>query len=208
MNRIDQFLTQLGNGLQIALGPSPAHARANPARSNESLDTNADKQHAAGLMRVNHTGEVCAQALYSGQAFASRNPEIQRQMQHAADEELDHLAWCAQRLEELGSQPSRLNLVWYGGSWLMGAAAGLAGDGWNLGFLEETERQVEAHLEQHLDSLPPADQRSREIVAQMKVDEAKHAQMARESGAAALPAPVKSAMALTANIMKWLAYRV
>lgn len=208
MNRIDQLLTHIGNGLHIALGPSPAHQRPTPAQTDDALQSDTDKRHAAGLMRINHTGEVCAQALYSGQAFASRSLKIQQKMQHAADEELDHLAWCSQRLEELNSHPSRLNLLWYGGSWLMGAAAGLAGDRWNLGFLEETERQVEAHLGQHLDELPAADQRSREIVAQMKIDEAQHAQMARDSGATDLPAPVKSAMAVSSNIMKWLAYRV
>ncbi len=208
MNRIDQLLTQIGNGLQIALGPSPAHSRRTPAVSEDKLSNDTDKRHAAGLMRINHTGEVCAQALYSGQAFASRNPDIQSRMQQAADEELDHLAWCSQRLEELGSQPSRLNLVWYCGSWLMGATAGLAGDSWNLGFLEETERQVEAHLGQHMDKLPAADNRSREIVAQMKLDEAQHAEMARESGASQLPESVKSAMAFSANIMKQIAYRI
>ncbi len=208
MNRIDQLLTHIGNGLHIALGPSPAHQRPTPAVSDDELQTDADKRHAAGLMRVNHTGEVCAQALYSGQAFASSNREIQQKMQHAADEELDHLAWCSQRLKELNSHPSRLNLLWYGGSWLMGVAAGKAGDHWNLGFLEETERQVEAHLDQHLDKLPEADQRSREIVAQMKIDEAEHAQMARDSGASTLPPLLRSTMAATANIMKWLAYRL
>lgn len=208
MNRIDQLLTHIGIGLHIALGPAPAHSRENPASSQDTIGDSGDKRHAAGLMRVNHTGEVCAQALYSGQAFASRNPDIQNKMQQAADEELDHLAWCSQRLGELGSQPSRLNLLWYSGSWLLGAAAGLAGDRWNLGFLEETERQVEAHLDQHLDKLPPADQRSREIVAQMKIDEASHADMAKDAGAAPLPQPVKQAMAVTSGIMKWLAYRV
>ncbi len=208
MNRIDRLLTQIGNGLQIALGPSPAHSRPNPAVTPEQLDNDTDKRHAAGLMRINHTGEVCAQALYSGQAFTSSNPSIQAKLQQAADEELDHLAWCSQRLNELGSQPSHLNLLWYSGSWLMGAVAGLAGDRWNLGFLEETERQVEAHLHDHLDKLPAADQRSREIVTQMKVDEAQHAEMASQSGASPLPETVKSAMAFTAGIMKQLAYRI
>jgi len=159
-------------------------------------------------MRVNHSGEVCAQALYSGQAFASRNPELQQKLAHAAEEELDHLAWCAERLQELGSQPSRLNVLWYGGSWLLGAVASLAGERWNLGFLEETERQVEAHLQGHLERLPEGDQRSREIVAQMKIDEAEHADMAREAGAASLPEPVRSMMSASAGVMKWLAYRL
>lgn len=208
MNKVDQLLTHIGNGLHVALGPSPAHQRTTPAVSSETLDSDHDKQHAAGLMRVNHTGEVCAQALYSGQAFASRNIDIQQKMQQAADEELDHLAWCRQRLHELNSHPSKLNLLWYGGSWLLGASAGLAGDRWNLGFLEETERQVEAHLGEHLDQLPAQDLRSREIVAQMKIDEAEHANMAAAAGASPLPAPVKSSMALMSSLMKWLAYRV
>ncbi|MBU1187624.1 MAG: 2-polyprenyl-3-methyl-6-methoxy-1,4-benzoquinone monooxygenase [Gammaproteobacteria bacterium] len=208
MNRLDQLLSRLNTTLHITLGPAPAHARQNPAHSEENVHGQPDRRHAAGLMRVNHSGEVCAQALYSGQAFASRNPELQQKLAHAAEEELDHLAWCAERLQELGSQPSRLNVLWYGGSWLLGAVASLAGERWNLGFLEETERQVEAHLQGHLERLPEGDQRSREIVAQMKIDEAEHADMAREAGAASLPEPVRSMMSASAGVMKWLAYRL
>ena len=208
LNNIDRLLSQLGQGLQIALGPSPTGSRSNPANTDDSLTEPAERRHAAGLMRVNHTGEVCAQALYSGQAFTSKNTDIQQKMRQAADEEIDHLAWCAERLQELDSQPSRLNLFWYSGSWFLGASAGIAGDKWNLGFLEETERQVEAHLEGHLDQLPAGDQRSREIVEQMKIDEAEHADMAARAGAAPLPRPIKEAMRFTADIMRWLAYRI
>jgi len=208
MNRLDKLISRLNTTLHITLGPAPAHARQNPARSDETVQAQPDRRHAAGLMRVNHSGEVCAQALYSGQAFASSNPELQQKLAHAAAEELDHLAWCAERLQELGSHPSRLNLFWYGGSWLLGAAASLAGERWNLGFLEETERQVEAHLQGHLERLPEGDQRSREIVAQMKIDEAEHADMARASGAASLPEPVRNMMSASAGVMKWLAYRL
>ena len=129
-------------------------------------------------------------------------------MEQAAREEVDHLRWCAERLEALGSHPSRLNLLWYAGSFAMGAAAGLAGDKWSLGFVEATERQVEAHLDSHLDSLPESDQRSRAVVDQMKQDEAAHAELAAQSGAAKLPGSVQGAMALTADVMKWFAYRV
>ena len=208
MNKLDQFISRLNTTLHVTLGPAPAHSRQNPAHSEESVHEKSARQHAAGLMRVNHSGEVCAQALYSGQAFASRNPELQQKLAHAAEEELDHLAWCSERLQELGSHPSRLNVLWYGGSWLLGAAASLSGERWNLGFLEETERQVEAHLEGHLQRLPEGDQRSREIVAQMKIDEAEHADMARTSGAATLPEPVRDVMAKSAGVMKWLAYRL
>lgn len=208
MNRLDQLLSRLNTTLHITLGPAPAHARQNPAHSEEHVHGQPDRRHAAGLMRVNHSGEVCAQALYSGQAFASKNPELQQKLAHAAEEELDHLAWCAERLQELGSQPSRLNVLWYGGSWLLGVTASLAGERWNLGFLEETERQVEAHLQGHLERLPEGDQRSREIVAQMKIDEAEHADMARAAGAASLPEPVRSMMSASAGVMKWLAYRL
>jgi ubiquinone biosynthesis monooxygenase Coq7 len=208
MNKLDQLISRLNTTLHITLGPAPAHLRQNPAHSDESEHEQQARRHAAGLMRVNHSGEVCAQALYSGQAFASKNPELQQKLAHAAEEELDHLAWCSERLQELGSHPSRLNVLWYGGSWLLGATASLAGERWNLGFLEETERQVEAHLEGHLERLPEGDKRSREIVAQMKIDEAEHAQMARESGAATLPEPVRQMMSASAGVMKWLAYRL
>jgi ubiquinone biosynthesis monooxygenase Coq7 len=168
----------------------------------------ADSAHAAGLMRVNHTGEICAQALYSGQALTSSNPELRRKLDSAAREEVEHLAWTERRLEELGSRTSLLNPLWYAGSFAIGAVAGLAGDRWNLGFLSETERQVEQHLGSHLDRLPVEDSRSRAIVAQMRSDEAGHAQMAEDSGAARLPLPIRAAMRLTAKVMTTTTYRI
>jgi ubiquinone biosynthesis monooxygenase Coq7 len=168
----------------------------------------AESAHAAGLMRVNHTGEICAQALYSGQAMTSSNPELKHKLDSAAREEVEHLAWTERRLDELGSRTSLLNPFWYAGSFAIGALAGLAGDRWNLGFLSETERQVEQHLASHLDRLPVDDSRSRAIVAQMRNDEAGHAQMAEDSGAARLPLPIRAAMRLTAKVMTTTTYRI
>jgi len=162
----------------------------------------------AGLMRINHSGEVCAQALYAGQAATARHDETRDAMQLAADEEIDHLAWCEDRLRELDSRPSILNPFWYAGSFAIGAIAGIAGDRWSLGFVKETEKQVEAHLEDHLERLPEGDGRSQAILDQMKKDEAKHAEMAEAAGARDLPPPIQSAMAFTASIMKTLAYRI
>jgi ubiquinone biosynthesis monooxygenase Coq7 len=166
------------------------------------------RKHAAGLMRVNHAGEVCAQALYAGQAVTARSADVQSDIQQAANEEIDHLSWCKERLDELDSQPSLLDPLWYAGSFAIGAVAGLAGDGWSLGFLKETENQVEAHLEGHIEELPPEDARSRAILDQMKIDEAKHAQMAEDSGAYDLPEPVRQLMKMTAQVMKTVAYRI
>ncbi|MBA2238137.1 MAG: 2-polyprenyl-3-methyl-6-methoxy-1,4-benzoquinone monooxygenase, partial [Lysobacter sp.] len=162
----------------------------------------------AGLMRVNHVGEVCAQALYVGQAAVARDGATRAHLLAAAQEETDHLAWCADRLRELDSRPSLLNPVWYAGSYAIGALAGLRGDGWNLGFVVETEHQVEAHIEQHLQSLPVADARSRAILRTMKSDEARHAASAEQAGAKILPTPVPTLMALASKLMKTVAYRV
>jgi len=170
--------------------------------------TEAERRHAAGLMRINHSGEVCAQALYQGQAMTARNPEAARALLEASDEETEHLAWCERRLVELGSRKSLLNPLWYAGSFGLGVVAGALGDKWNLGFLAETERQVEGHLEGHLRSLPENDQKSRAIVEQMKVDEMKHADTAIAHGGAPLPAPVRSAMQVTSKILTFAAYRV
>jgi ubiquinone biosynthesis monooxygenase Coq7 len=159
-------------------------------------------------MRINHTGEVCAQALYQGQALTARLPDIRQAMEHAAQEEVDHLVWCEQRLQELDSRPSALNPAWYALSFGMGAAAGLAGDKWSLGFVAETEQQVSVHLQEHLEQLPRNDVRSRAILEQMLVDERIHGETAKEAGGAALPPPVKIAMTLMARLMKGLAYRV
>ncbi len=206
---LDNLFGQLDGGLRAAFGPPPTGTRPSPAEGLEDAPLDDDERRlTAGLMRINHTGEVCAQALYAGQAATARSTEVREQMAEAALEEEDHLAWCAQRLEELVSRPSLFNPLWYAGSYSIGAAAGLAGDPWSLGFVEATERQVEAHLDDHLERLPAHDQRSRAIVAQMKEDEARHAQMALDHGARILPAPVQKLMALTAGIMKAVAFRI
>jgi ubiquinone biosynthesis monooxygenase Coq7 len=170
------------------------------------------KRHAAGLMRVNHVGEVCAQALYTAQAITSRDPAVREQLARAAQEETDHLAWTEERLKELGSRTSVLNPLWYAGAFAIGLVAGRAGDKWSLGFVSETERQVEAHLASHLGAsdggLPTHDTVSRAIVEQMKIDEAEHGQLARDNGGAELPEPIKIAMKAAAKVMTTLAYRV
>ena len=204
---IDHWLGEAQGALDTVF--ARAHAlRANPAgeRPQAALDA-GERRHAAGLMRINHTGEVCAQALYSGQAAVARDPQVLAQLREAAQEETDHLAWCAERLEELDSRPSLLNPLWYAGSYAIGVAAGLRGDGWNLGFVVETERQVEAHLAEHLETLPEADARSRAILEVMKADEARHAQHALDAGARRLPAPIPQAMAAVSKLMKAVAYR-
>ncbi len=206
---MDRLIISFDDALRMATGQAHAAKRENPAGSTpEVVMDEENRQHAAGLMRINHAGEVCAQALYAGQAATARNPEVQAEMQKAADEEIDHLSWCKDRLDELESHPSRLDPLWYAGSFAIGAVAGLAGDGWSLGFLKETENQVEAHLEGHIQKLPPEDARSRAILDQMKIDEAKHAKMAEDSGAFDLPQPVRRLMKLTAGAMKAIAYRV
>lgn len=208
-SRMDRIIASLDEALRISSGAAPAAERMNPAGDLPAADLdNAQRRHVAGLMRINHTGEVCAQALYAGQAATARHDETREAMQSAADEEIDHLSWCEDRLKELDSQPSILNPFWYAGSFAIGAVAGIAGDEWSLGFVKETENQVEAHLEDHLERLPEGDLRSQAILDQMKTDEAKHARMAEEAGAHALPKPIQSAMAFTAGIMKTLAYRI
>jgi ubiquinone biosynthesis monooxygenase Coq7 len=168
----------------------------------------AQRQHAAALMRVNHTGEVCAQALYQGQALTARSPGSRAALERAAEEETEHLAWTAQRVEELGGRTSALNPVFYAGSFAMGAIAGLLGDRWNLGFLAETERQVVEHLDGHLNTLPAEDARSRAIVSEMRFDEARHATTALEHGAADLPAPARALMRLASKVMTRTTYWV
>jgi ubiquinone biosynthesis monooxygenase Coq7 len=205
---LDRLLIEAQRALGTTLGPARAE-RPNPAGSlrDPALDA-TDRRHAAGLMRVNHTGEVCAQALYVGQAAVARDETTRTQLLAAAQEETDHLAWCADRLRELDSRPSLLNPIWYAGSYAIGLAAGLRGDGWNLGFVVETERQVEAHIGEHLESLPAGDRRSRAILGTMKEDEARHADHAEAAGARILPRPVAAAMALTSKLMKTVAYRI
>ena len=208
-SRLDRLLIHIDEGLRLSAGAVPPPARANPAAGlpHAELDEES-RRHVAGLMRVNHAGEICAQALYAGQAATAREDTVRAAMHRAADEEVDHLSWCMSRLQELDSNGSLLNPVWYAGSFAIGALAGLAGDRWSLGFLRETEIQVEAHLEQHLDRLPDDDLRSRAILDQMKADEAAHARMAEAAGGAELPTLVRQAMAFTSGIMKSIAYRL
>ena len=205
---LDRVLGDMQNALETVLG-APRAGRANPAAGEADVVLGEDeRRHAAGLMRVNHVGEVCAQALYVGQASVAQDPATRADLLAAAAEETDHLAWCADRLDELDSRPSLLNPLWYAGSFAIGAVAGLRGDGWNLGFVVETERQVEAHLDEHLRVLPEADARSRAILATMKADEARHAANAEQAGAKVLPPPIPSLMAAASKLMKAVAYRI
>ena len=174
----------------------------------ESDMTEKERQHALGLMRVNHVGEVCAQALYQGQSMTARDASNREALRHAAQEEVEHLAWTEKRIQELGGHTSLLNPVWYMSSLAVGVAAGVLGDKWNLGFLEETEHQVTKHLEEHLEDLPEQDLKSRAIVAQMREDEMKHAQMANDFGAAPLPLPVKAAMTAMSKVMTTISYKI
>jgi 3-demethoxyubiquinol 3-hydroxylase len=209
MNPIDNLIVQLDQALRTLVPGSVAATRANPADGTEPATLSVDEQrHAAGLMRINHTGEVCAQALYQGQALTAKLPQVRSSMEQAAKEECDHLSWCETRLDELQSRPSLLNPLWYGMSFGIGALAGLAGDKWSLGFVAETEKQVVKHLEEHLQELPSTDDKSRRILEQMHSDEGKHATAALDAGAAELPALVKHAMGLMARLMKTAVYRI
>ncbi len=205
---LDQLLARCERALEAIAG-SPEAQRPSPANgvAEAELDE-AERCHAAGLMRINHTGEVCAQALYLGQAVLARNADTREHLLHAADEETDHLAWCAARLKELDSRPSLLNPLWYAGSYTIGAVAALAGDPLSLGFVVETERQVEAHLQDHLEKLPAPDERSRAVLAQMQADEARHAQEAKQRGGVDLPFPLPKLMSLSSMVMKAVAYRI
>lgn len=199
---LDQAIACLDQGLRLVFGPAPSADRPNPATKTAAPPLSPGARDLAGrLMRVNHTGEICAQALYQGQALTARSPRVQAKLERAAQEENDHLAWTAQRLRELGARPSYLNPVWYAGSFTLGAIAGLAGDRWSLGFLAETERQVVEHLERHLVRLPAEDGKSAAIVAQMREDEGRHATTAERAGAVDLPAPVKRLMRFASAIM-------
>jgi len=185
---------------------APAHAARIPPLPPDGPLSDREKRHAAGLMRVNHAGEIAAQGLYRAQALLSRQSATREFMQRAAAEEGDHLAWCESRLGELGERPSRLNPLWYLGSFAIGAVAAVIGDRISLGFVTETERQVEGHLAQHLERLPPPDARSRRIVELMKEEEAGHAQAAQAAGAVELPAPIRTLMRYTARVMTGTAY--
>jgi 3-demethoxyubiquinol 3-hydroxylase len=205
---IDQLIIECDKALRTVFAAAPT-ARARPGEHlPEAEMSSADKRHAAALMRVNHVGEICAQALYQGQALTSRDPATREALVQAAWEETEHLNWTEKRIEELGGRKSLLNPLWYAGSLALGVFAGKCGDKWNLGFLAETERQVGAHLADHLRRLPAADERSRAIVTQMAADEAEHAETAIRLGGSNLPAPVRRAMQLSSKLMTGTAYYV
>jgi ubiquinone biosynthesis monooxygenase Coq7 len=198
----DHLLIGLDTAIRTLFGRPQVTERSNPADEHLEADLNdQERDLAARLMRINHTGEVCAQALYQGQALTARLPEVRKQMERAAQEENDHLAWCETRLNELDNRKSLLNPFWYASSFMLGAAAGLAGDKWSLGFVAETEHQVEAHLDEHIHRIPEHDKKSHAVLEQMKIDESQHAAMALQAGGANLPEPIKVAMKLTSKLM-------
>ncbi len=198
----DRLLMNVDSALRTLFGRPKTTERQNPAAALPEADlTDQQRKHVARLMRINHTGEVCAQALYQGQALGARLPETRKRMERSAREENDHLAWCEDRLRELGDRKSLLNPIFYAGSFAMGAAAGLVGDRWSLGFVVETERQVESHLEGHLEQIPAQDEKTRCVLEQMKADEVHHAQVAKAAGGAELPAPIRLAMRATSVVM-------
>jgi ubiquinone biosynthesis monooxygenase Coq7 len=203
---VDRLIAEFDHALRTVAGVARgSRPRPDTDLTEAELDA-AERSHAAALMRVNHVGEVCAQALYQGQAFTARDPAARDALKQAAGEEQDHLAWCADRIEELGGRPSLLNPLWYGGALAMGLAAGALGDRWSLAFLAETERQVEEHLEGHLARLAPQDTRTRRIVEVMHAEEGRHRDTALSLGAAELPAPAKLAMRLAAGVMTRVAH--
>jgi ubiquinone biosynthesis monooxygenase Coq7 len=209
MSPIDRLILEFDTALRSIVGGANAQ-RPTPGSdfANHSGPDATERKHAAGLMRVNHVGEVCAQALYQSQKLVARNSDIQEMLDHSGREEMDHLAWCETRLQELGSHTSYLNPLWYVGSFAIGLAAGLAGDKWSLGFVAETEKQVENHLESHLEKLPKEDQRSRAIVDQMRVDEIAHGQAAKNAGGANLPEPIQKIMQAMSKVMTTTAYKI
>lgn len=205
---LDQFISEFDIVLRT-LSATAQSVRPHPDAAVAEVEMSAaEKRHAAGLMRVNHCGEVCAQALYQGQALTARDPATRDALREAAHEEVEHLAWTETRLADFGSHKSLLNPLWYAGSLAIGVTAGVIGDKWNLGFLAETERQVAAHLQSHLSQLPEQDAKSRAIVAQMHIDETQHAEKAEELGAAPLPFAVAKAMKLSSIVMTSLSYRL
>ncbi len=203
IHQFDTVLRTLVPHAAQASRPSPA----TPEVHDDPMDEE-ERRHAAGLMRINHTGEVCAQALYQGQGLTAKLPDVRGQMEASARDEIDHLAWCDERLEELHDRPSLLNPLFYAASFGIGAVAGAVGDRMSLGFLAATEQQVGRHLEEHLVELPSADQRSRAVLRQMAIDEAQHAQLALEAGGARFPAPVKFGMRLMAKVMTTSVYKL
>ena len=206
---VDRCISLADNALRTLFGGYKVTERKNPSRKIEEAELSSDeRKHSAGLMRINHCGEVCAQALYQGQALTAKLPEVREKMEQAAAEENDHLQWCADRLEQLDSRTSFLNPLWYAGSFTIGAVAGILGDKWSLGFVAETEHQVVRHLQSHLEELPAEDHKSRVVIEQMKEDELHHATVALEAGGAELPAPVKFAMQGMAKVMTKSVYWV
>lgn len=205
----DQLFIEIEHGLRTCFVKPPTGSRPYPARDIDSNDIEeTESQHIAGLMRVNNAGEVAAQGLYRGQAATARQPHVQQNLLEAAAEENEHLNWCQTRLQELGARRSLLDPAWYLGSFAIGFSAGMIGDKWSLGFVEETEKQVTEHLQKHLDQLPQQDTRSQSILNQMQQDEMRHAVNARDAGAADLPGAIKKAMTLVSRIMTSAAYRI
>ncbi|WP_104202675.1 2-polyprenyl-3-methyl-6-methoxy-1,4-benzoquinone monooxygenase [Billgrantia saliphila] len=209
-SRADNLIHQFDTVLRTLLPHAARASRPSPATPNiHDEDMSAEeRRHAAGLMRVNHTGEVCAQALYQGQGFTAKLPEVRTQMEHSAQEEIDHLAWCDDRLQELDSHTSALNPLFYAASFGLGAVAGAIGDRISLGFVAATEEQVGRHLDEHMVKLPAGDRRSRAVLRQMAIDEAHHAQLALEAGGARFPAPVKFGMSMMSKVMTKSVYHL
>lgn len=209
LSPIDDFMMQVDTGLRTLFGKPNITERANPSTAVEEGELSAQEKDLAGrLMRINHSGEVAAQGLYQGQALTAKLPEVKAKMERAAQEENDHLDWCEQRINELGTHTSYLNPFWYVGSVAIGAAAGLAGDKWSLGFVAETEHQVVRHLTSHLNQISEQDHKSRAILEQMKVDEGQHATVAINAGGANLPAPIKKFMSVTSKVMTKTVYHI
>ena len=212
MALIDDLIIAFDHGLKTLTHGAVAERQSPASAADDSADdtslNDSERRHAAGLMRVNHTGEICAQALYEGQAITARDPSTRESLKQAAREEQDHLAWCEERLDELDGQTSRLNPLFYLASYGIGAAAGLLGDRVSLGFVAATEDQVGAHLDRHLDSLPAADSRSRRVVRQMREDEARHGTNALSAGGVTFPEPVKNLMTLASKVMTEATYRI
>ena len=206
---LDKLLLQADSAMRTLLPSSGHSSRPSPAivRPEHKMDE-AETRHVAGLMRINHTGEVCAQALYQGQALTAKLPEVRKAMEHAAEEEIDHLVWCEQRIHQLGSHTSVLNPLFYGLSFSIGAAAGLISDRMSLGFVAATEDQVCKHLDEHLEQIPGEDEKSRAILEQMRIDEAHHAEAALDAGGFRFPTPVKFGMSLVAKVMTKTTYRI
>jgi ubiquinone biosynthesis monooxygenase Coq7 len=206
---LDQFIENADQVLRTLAGEANQAQRESPGGAVAESDlATEDRRHVAGLMRVNHTGEVCAQALYQGQALTAQLPKVREKMEQAAAEEVDHLVWCEERLRQLGSHTSHLNPVWYGLSFAMGAAAGIIGDRWSLGFVAATEERVCEHLVDHLEQLPEEDEKSRRILEQMLEDERRHGDLALEAGGENFPEPVKRAMTAVSRLMTSTSYRI